>query len=220
LVHLFTASGVLCAFFATHAVLAGDWEGMFVWLGVALFIDGVDGALARLTDTPAALPRFSGERLDLVIDYMTYVFIPALALLQAGYLGGKAVGGTLACLILLSSLFHFADTQSKSDDNSFIGFPAIWNIVAFYIFAFAMPVSVSAALVLLCVGLTFVPMRWAHPLRTRLLWPVTLAFTGLWLIAASVTLWSGFPAGPYAKAALMLSALYGLGITLLRMRWE
>jgi phosphatidylcholine synthase len=122
----------------------------------------------------------------------------------------------LASLILLSSLFHFSDTESKSDDHCFVGFPAIWNIVAFYVFAFHMPVWAVALLVLACVVLTFVPLRWAHPLRTPLLWPVTFGLTGLWVLASSVTIWSGFPAGPFSKAILLLGAAYGVGLALLR----
>ena len=122
LVHAFTALGAVCALLAVRAVIAGAWETVFVWLGIALIIDGIDGTFARLAKVSEHLPRFSGERLDLVVDYLTYVFVPALALVQAGYLPG-ALGLLLAALILLSSLFHFADTQSKSDDNCFVAFP-------------------------------------------------------------------------------------------------
>ena len=149
---------------------------------------------------------------------MTYVFVPALALLQAGYLGGGGFGVMLASLVLLSSLFHFSDTESKSDDHCFVGFPAIWNIVAFYVFAFHMPVWAAALLVLACVVLTFVPLRWAHPLRTPLLWPITLGLTGLWVVAAFSAVWSGFPAGPFTKGVLLLAAAYGVGLTLARSR--
>src|SRR5687767_12848140 len=89
LVHIFTASGIVCALLATRAVVAGAWEEVFIWLGLALLVDGIDGALARLADVAGKLPRFSGERLDLVIDYVTYVFVPALALLQADFLQGR-----------------------------------------------------------------------------------------------------------------------------------
>jgi phosphatidylcholine synthase len=163
------------------------------------------------------LPRFSGDRLDLVIDYVTYVFVPVLALLQAGYLEGS-LGVLLASLILLSSLFHFSDTESKTDDHCFVGFPAIWNIVAFYAFAFGMPSWLCGALVFVCVVLTFVPMRWAHPLRTPLLFPVTLAAMGLWCVAAALTLWWGFPAGWLLQAVLLLTTAYAIGVTLFRSR--
>ncbi len=217
LVHLFTALGAVCGLLATRAVLAGAWEAAFAWLGLALVIDGIDGTFARMAKVSQHLPRFSGERLDLVIDYVTYVFVPALALVQAGYLPG-GLGVVLASLILLSSLFHFSDTESKTDDHCFVGFPAVWNIVAFYVFALAMPPWLCAALVLVCVALTFVPMRWAHPLRTPLLFPVTLAVMGLWCIAAALTLRSGFPASGALQAILLLTAAYAIGVTLFRSR--
>jgi phosphatidylcholine synthase len=217
LVHLFTALGVVCALFATRAAIAGAWEEVFAWLGLALIIDGIDGTFARMANVTVRLPRFSGERLDLVIDYMTYVFVPALTLLQAGFLQGP-FGVLLASLILLSSLFHFSDTDSKTEDHCFVGFPAIWNIVAFYVFAFAMPSWAAAGVISACVVLTFVPMRWAHPLRTPLLWPVTLAATALWCVAAGLTVWSGFPASPLLQAILLAVAAYGVGLALFRSR--
>ena len=122
-------------------------------------------------------------------------------------------GVLLASLILLSSLFHFADTESKTEDHSFVGFPAIWNLVAFYVFAFEMSEGVAAGVVLICVAFTFVPLKWAHPMRTRLLWPVTAVGMALWLLAAISTLWLGFPAGLWTKAILLLAAAYGIGLT-------
>ena len=213
LVHLFTASGIVCALFATLAAIAAAWEVMFVWLGLALVVDGVDGALARRAQVQERLPRFSGERLDLVIDYVTYVFIPALALLQAGFLEG-AWGVLLVCLVLLSSLFHFSDTESKAEDNSFVGFPAVWNLVAFYVFAFGLSEGPAAVIVVACVVLTFVPLKWAHPLRTSRLWPATGAAMILCAGAAAWTLWAGFPGPWQAQAVLLLTALYGIGLTL------
>ena len=212
LVHLFTALGAVCALMATMAAIAGAWEAMFAWLGVALIIDGIDGTLARKAKVLHWLPRFSGDRLDLVIDYLTYFFVPALALLRAGYLPG-ASGTVLAALILLSSLFHFADTESKAADHSFVGFPAIWNIVAFYVFAFALPAAATAVLVLACVALTFVPLKWVHPMRTVRLRAVTVAAFSAWGLAAAAVLWSGFPAGPWTGTMLLATLAYGLGLT-------
>lgn len=217
LVHVFTGLGIVCGLFATRAVLAGAWEEAFAWLGLALIIDGIDGTFARMANVAVRLPRFSGERLDLVIDYVTYVFIPALALLQAGFLQGWP-GLVLASLILLSSLFHFSDTASKTDDHCFVGFPAVWNIVAFYVFAFRLPVWASEALVLVCVIFTFVPMPWAHPLRTPLLWPATVVVMGLWCVAAFLAIWSGFPASPLVQVILLVGAVYGIGLSFFRSR--
>jgi phosphatidylcholine synthase len=215
LVHFFTALGAACGLLATLAVLAGAWEVAFAWLGLALIIDGIDGTFARLAKVGERLPRFSGERLDLVIDYVTYVFVPALALLQAGFLQGRT-GLLLATLILLASLFHFSDTESKTEDHCFVGFPAVWNVIAFYVFALAFPPWAAELLVLICVVLTFVPMRWAHPMRTPRLLPVTLAVVGLWFAAAVWALVAGFPAGPLTKLVLLAAAVYGVGLAVTR----
>ena len=213
-VHLFTALGAVCALFAIHAVLEGKYEAAFVWLGVALIIDGIDGAFARAVDVGRRLPDFSGEKLDLVIDYVTYVFVPALALQLGGYLTG-AWGGVLAGLILLSSLFHFSHLGSKADDHCFVGFPAVWNVVAFYIFAFAPPGWAVSGLILLCVGLTFVPMRWLHPLRVVQFQRVNIAMCVLWAAAATWTVAMGFPANLVALAVLAVVAVYGVGLSVL-----
>ena len=214
LVHIFTASGAVCGLMATMAVFAGAWEAVFGWLGLALVIDGIDGTFARMAKVEQRLPRFSGDRLDLVIDYVTYVFVPTLALLQAGFLPGY-IGLMSAGLILVSSLFHFSDTQSKADDYSFVGFPAIWNAVAFYIFAFGLARWPTVAVVLACVALTFVPLKWAHPLRTPALRLLTALAIALWAVAAASTLLTGFPAGSWERAVLLLTGLYGVALALL-----
>ena len=212
LVHVFTASGIVCALLATLALLDGAFARAFGWLGIAFIIDGVDGTFARMADVGRRLPRFSGERLDLVVDYVTYVFIPALALLMSGILSGP-VGVVIAALILMSSLFHFSDHGSKTEDHCFVGFPAIWNIVAFYLFAFPVPRWLAAVLILVCVALTFVPMRWLHPVRVEKLLGLNIVATVLWLAAGAYTIWAGFPAGLVAGGILAVVGLYGIALT-------
>jgi phosphatidylcholine synthase len=213
-VHLFTALGIICALLAVHALFDRAFETAFFWLGTAFIIDGIDGAFARALEVKRRLPRFSGDKLDQVVDYVTYVFVPVLALQLGGFLQGLG-GGVLASLILLSSLYHFCDQHNKADDHCFVGFPAIWNIVAFYVFALGLPGWAVALLVLVCVVLTFVPLRWLHPMRVRALRPINLSMSGLWAIAAVWTVATGFPASPGAAAALGLVALYGVGLAVL-----
>jgi phosphatidylcholine synthase len=217
-VHLFTALGAVCGLLASLAVFDAAWERMFGWLGLALIIDGIDGTFARLAQVEERLPRFSGERLDLVVDYVTYVFVPAVALLRAGFFG-DAAAPMLAAAILLSSLYHFSDLASKGDDYSFIGFPAVWNLVAFYLFAFAAPQWVACAVVLAGVALTFVPMHWVHPLRVVRLRVVTQAITAAWAAAAIAAVAGGFPANGWVKAVLAIAAVYVVGLTL-RQYWS
>jgi phosphatidylcholine synthase len=210
-VHAFTALGIVCALCATRATIAGQFEQAFFWLGVAFVIDGVDGVFARRYRVAEVMPTLSGETLDLVIDYVTYVFVPALMILQAGVFSGP-IGLLLASLMCMSSLYHFADEGSKAKDHAFVGFPAIWNVVVFYLFALAPPAWASAALIIACVVLTFVPLKWVHPIRVRGLRVVTLAMTTVWGLAALWTIWSGFPAGGLAWLALAIVAIYGLGL--------
>lgn len=210
LVHLLTALGVACALMATLAVSDRQYEVMFAWLGLAFLIDGIDGPLARRVGVKDRLPRFSGERLDLIIDYLTYVFIPVLALLTANLLpAGFAL--LLGAAILMSSLYHFSDTASKAEDNSFVGFPAIWNFVAFYVFVFHPPVWLTALACCVCIGLTFVPWRWLHPMRVTAWRGVTLTAMALWLVAAGAAISSGFTAVPlWSQIVLGFVAVYAI----------
>lgn len=215
MVHVLTALGVVCALMAVLAITGRHYEVMFAWLGLAFLIDGIDGPLARAAGVKQRLPRFSGERLDLIIDYLTYVFIPVLAMLAAEQFE-PAIAVPLAAAVLLSALFHFADTQSKADDNSFIGFPAIWNVVAFYVFAFQPPQILVTTIAAACIVFTFIPLKWLHPMRVVAWRRATVLATGLWFAAAAATLWSGFDAAPlWAQVALALVAAYALCVPLL-----
>ena len=221
-VHLFTALGAVCGLLAALAAFDGAWASMFAWLGLALVIDGIDGTFARMAHVEERLPRFSGERLDLVVDYITYVFVPALALLRGGYLMGTG-GLVIAALILLSSLYHFSDLASKGEDYSFIGFPALWNIVAFYVFALSPPGWFTYPVLVALVMLTFVPMHWVHPTRVKRLRAVTLSITAAWSVAAIAAIWHGFPPPLWTQVILVIAAIYVCGLTLersLRPRWE
>jgi phosphatidylcholine synthase len=212
-VHVLTALGAVCGLLALLAAIARHDELAFLWLGIAFFIDGIDGYFARRFEVKSVLPNVSGETIDLCVDYVTYVFVPALLLLLSGQLPG-IWGIVLAGLICVTSLYHFADEGSKSDDNCFVGFPAIWNIIAFYIFALAPPLWASSLLILACAGLTFVPWKWVHPMRVVELRGVTLGLTALWGIAGALVLWNGFPAGPLTAAILIGVAVYGVALSL------
>jgi phosphatidylcholine synthase len=212
-VHAFTATGVVCALMATLAVAEGAYGRCFAWLGLALLIDGIDGTFARLVGVKYAMPRVSGDKLDLVVDYTTYVFVPVLALLHAKIFAG-ALGLLLAGAVLMSSLYHFVDEGNKSTDNCFVGFPAIWNVVAFYFFAVPLPGWLVTSVVAACVALTFVPMRCVHPMRVERLFVTNVAVSGLWLLAAAYVVWKGFPADLPSTVVLLAVAAYMLWLTL------
>jgi phosphatidylcholine synthase len=215
LVHALTASGAMLALLALRSANDGDVQMMFVWLGVALIVDAVDGPLARAIDVKTVLPRFSGERLDLIIDYLTYVVVPAFALYLSDLLP-EPFRLTAAAAMLLSSVFHVADLNSKTEDGYFVGFPAIWNVVLLYLFAFQLPPYVALVIVMLFVTLTFVPILSVHPFRVARLRPLTCAVTLVWIAAAAFAVANPFPSPLWVQAVLVLTAVYLASIGLAR----
>jgi phosphatidylcholine synthase len=153
------------------------------------------------------LPRFSGERLDLIVDYLTYVAVPAYALTEAALLP-EAARLPAAAAILVSSLFHVADLHSKTGEGYFVGFPAIWNIVLLYLFALGLAPVAALAVVAVFVVLTFVPILAVHPFRVaRLRW-LTCFVAAIWAGAAAAAIANPFPSSPWVKALLILTAIY------------
>jgi phosphatidylcholine synthase len=213
-VHGFTALGAVLGFQALLEAAAHRWEASFAWLGVALIVDGADGPLARRIGVTDHLPRFSGERLDLIIDYITYVLVPAFILYEA-QLMPEGLGWLGASLALLSSLFHFSDQESKTSDGFFVGFPAIWNVVAFYMLIFATPAIVNLAIVAILAVLTFVPQKWVHPVRVVRLRGVTIAVVIVWSLAAIAVLFMGFPAPFILQAIFAVSMIYLVAVGVL-----
>ncbi len=206
-VHVLTASGAVFALLALQAVAAGDTRTMFVWLGVTLVIDAADGPLARLVNVKEVLPRFSGERLDLIVDYLTYVVVPALALIETDLLP-EAFRLPAAAAILLSSLYHVSDVESKTEEGYFVGFPAIWNIVLLYLFALSPPPYVSLAIIAGLVALTFIPILCIHPFRVARLRPLTCVVTALWIAAATIAVTRPFPSPLWIQTLLLATAAY------------
>ncbi len=178
-VHLFTALGAACALLALLAAGRGDFVAMFWWLGAALFIDGVDGTLARRAGVARIAPRWSGDILDFVVDFTTYVFVPAYALAVGGLLPEEAAL-PLPLAIVVTGALYFADREMKTPDNYFRGFPALWNAVAFHLFLLRPQPWLCALAVLLLLVLTFAPIRFVHPMRVSRLQPLTIGVVVLW----------------------------------------
>ena len=161
-VHVFTACGAACALLALIAAVGADWPKMFVWLGIALIIDGVDGTFARRLHTAELLPRWSGDVLDLVVDILNYVFVPAYAMSTSGLLP-QVLAIPLGALIVVTGSLYFADRQMKTSDYYFRGFPALWNVAAFYLFLLKLPPWLGALAVVALAALTFVPFHVGSP---------------------------------------------------------
>lgn len=209
-VHIFTAMGAGVALLAMLEAVREHWANMFGWLGVALIIDAIDGPLARKLDVVRLQPNWSGETLDLVVDFVAYVFVPAYAITASGLLLPVAAP-ILGIGIVISSALYFADRRMKASDNHFRGFPALWNAVAFYLFVLRLPPALSTLAVAALIVLTFAPFHVLHPLRVvRLRW-LTLWLLASWAVLAIYTVARDFDIGAPVIAGLCAIALYMVG---------
>ena len=206
-VHLLTASGAVLSMLAMLAAVEEKWDLMFLWLVVALVVDGVDGPLARRYDVKRNWPTYDGVLMDLIIDYLTYVFIPAYALFKSGLLPGWT--GWLAIIaITYASVVYFSDTRMKTKDNSFSGFPACWNMVVLVMFALRPGFEITLIVVLaLCVAM-FVPFKFIHPTRTMRWRRLSLSVAIAWTIFAGWAAWVNFHPGSWAHLGLAVTSIY------------
>lgn len=206
-VHLLTASGAVLSMFAMLAAVDGEWSLMFLWLVLALIVDGIDGPLARRYDTEKNWSTYDGVLMDLIVDYLTYVFIPAFALFKSGLLPGWT--GWLAIIVICyGSVVYFADTRMKTTDKSFAGFPACWNMVVLVLFATKPGEMVILLMVILLSVTMFTNLKFIHPTRTKRWHELSLGVCIAWIGLAGWAAWWDFQEGPIAEWLLILTSLY------------
>jgi phosphatidylcholine synthase len=206
-VHLLTATGAVLAMFAMLAAVEEKWSLMFLWLVFALIVDGIDGPLARRFDTPANFPIYDGVLMDLIVDYLTYVFIPAFALFKSGLVSGWT--GWLAIIVICyGSVIYFSDTRMKTLDKSFAGFPACWNMVVLVLFAIAPSQMVTLLVVILLTVAMFLNLKFIHPTRTKRWHWLNLSMSLAWVGFAAWAAWVNFAEGTWAHWGLVVTSIY------------
>lgn len=218
-VHLLTASGAPAGVLTILAAMRGDLRTAFAWMAYTLFVDAIDGTLARAVRVKEVLPSVDGARLDDIVDYFTYVIVPVVFVLVTGMVpGGAAL--PVAVALCLASAYGFAQTAAKTADHFFTGFPSYWNVVVFYLWALGWPPWANAVVLLVLAVLVFVPIRYVYPSRTPTLRALTITLGVLWGL---VMLWAlaRVPTPPRAlvTASLAYPAYYvGLSLWLQRRR--
>lgn len=185
-VHAFTMSGLIWASLAAVALFEGQIQLMWLWLGIALIVDGVDGTLARKTCVKEVIPWFDGSVLDNVVDYLTWTFLPALFMYLYLPFGSRAVGMIAMIVATVSSVFCYANEGEKSADSYFVGFPAAWNVVAVTMYVMETPAYVNVAITVALAVLTLAPLHFTHPMRVRKLRVWNIIASVVWI--ASVAL--------------------------------
>jgi phosphatidylcholine synthase len=206
-VHLLTASGSFLAFLSLVAASEQRWTAMFFWLGLALLVDGIDGPIARKLQVKEILPTWSGDLLDNVIDYVTYVLIPAFALYQRGFMG-EGLSFLSAAIIVVSSAVYYADTGMKTKENFFKGFPVVWNMIVFTLFVVEPGPWVSFAVVVISGILTFVPVHFLHPVRVVRMRGINLAVSLAWCAFGAIALLQTMDASRSVKIGIAATGVY------------
>ncbi len=206
-VHLLTASGSFLAFVSLVFAAEKQWTAMWLWLGLALFVDGIDGPIARKLQVKEVLPTWSGELLDNIIDYVTYVLIPAFALYQSGFMG-EGLSFLSAAIIVVSSAIYYADTGMKTTENFFKGFPVVWNMLVFTLFVIEPGEYVSLGAVIVAAILSFIPVNFLHPVRVVRLRPLNLGIFLAWCAFGVVALLQNMDATPIVQIGIGVTGVY------------
>jgi len=214
-VHVFTATGAALALLALILATGGHWAGMFLCLGLALLIDGLDGPMARAFNVQDLLPRWSGDTLDLVVDFTTYVFVPAYAIAASGLLP-QFLAIPAGIVVVISGALYFADREMKTRDNYFRGFPAVWNLAAFYLYLLEPPEWAAALAIFVLAALSFAPIKFLHPLRVKHWRKINVSLLALWAVLAFVAIVEDLSPGLYVTVPLSLIAAYFFVAGLLR----
>ena len=186
LVHLFTITGVIWACLAAVALFHGQLKQMWLWLGIALIVDGLDGTLARKAAVKIYAPSFDGTALDVLVDYLTWTFIPALFMYLYLPFGADWVGLAMFILICTSSVFCYCNVSLKTADYYFMGLPAAWNVVAVVAWIYGTGATFNIAAVVVLSILTVAPLTFVHPFRVTQLMPVNVATSFGWIGTTAV----------------------------------
>ncbi|KGB27591.1 phosphatidylcholine synthase [Candidatus Liberibacter solanacearum] len=206
-VHILTACGSFCAFLGVIAAAQYRLVDMFWWIGLALIIDGFDGPIARKMRVKEVLPNWSGDTLDNIVDYLTYVILPAFALYQSNLL--DSTGSSIAAgMIVISSAIYYAYTNMKTEEHFFSGFPAVWNMVVFFLIALNASVIVSTIVIATSTILTFAPVHFLHPIRVVRLRPLNVFVLFCWSSLGLYALLSNFQVPYWFFFSFSLCGIY------------
>ncbi|MEM7242169.1 MAG: phosphatidylcholine synthase [Pseudomonadota bacterium] len=206
-VHYFTATGAVLAMLALLAAVQERWDMMFFWLVVAFIVDGIDGPLARHYDVKKHAPQYDGVVLDILIDYLTYIFIPAYALFQSGVFDGWTGWATII-IITFTSALYMVNTGMKTKDKSFAGFPACWNMFAVFVFATDLSFWMIFALVVILALSMFTNLKFIHPIRTERWRIISLPIALIWTLCAGYAAWTNFEMNPVLTLIIVITSFY------------
>ena len=183
--HLLTSFGIICSFFALKNTIDGEIFKAFMWLGLGLFIDSIDGTIARFLKVNESLPHIDGHMLDSIIDYINYIFVPAFMLHYFGILP-EILDIIIPAIIMVTSVISYSNKNTKTDENYYIGFPAIWNVVVLYLVILNYNSLINTGVLIFLIILKILPLRFVHPFRTEKFRKLTLVMSFSWFVFTSL----------------------------------
>jgi len=190
-VHLFTCSGLIAGFLALICVFKNDETSAFLFLGLALLIDAVDGTLARKFKVTVFVKNIDGKMLDSVIDFFNYIIIPSVMIYWFKFVPSP-FEIIIPSIILIVSAISYSNNNLMTSDNFYKGFPCIWNILLFYLYLFDLSQVYNLFLISACILLKFIPMKFIHPLRVNKYRRYSAVFMVLWFISSFKILLTSF----------------------------
>ena len=190
-VHLLTCSGLIAGFLALICVFKNDETSAFLFLGLALLIDAVDGTLARKFKVSIFVKNIDGKMLDSVIDFFNYIIIPSV-MIYWFKLVPSPFEIIIPSIILIVSAISYSNNNLMTSDNFYKGFPCIWNILLFYLYLFDLSQVYNLFLISACILLKFIPMKFIHPLRVNKYRRYSAVFMVLWFISSFKILLTSF----------------------------
>ncbi|MBV7331116.1 CDP-alcohol phosphatidyltransferase family protein [Chloroflexi bacterium TSY] len=216
LTHVFTATGAVWGLMGIISIAQHQWMWAFVWMAAAAFVDAFDGMLARRARVKEVVPEFDGALLDNMVDFLNYVIVPAFFILEYGFLPERyALVGVF--LLVLASTYQFCQSDAKTDDHYFKGFPSYWNVLVFYLFLLNLAAWTNFVIVVVLAILVFVPIKYVYPSRTERYQRLTLPLAIIWGIVCVIILIQYPNQNPWLIWISLLYALYYVGISLYSM---
>lgn len=209
-VHVYTASSAVFGLWAVVAVFRHEYRLAIYLMLLCTVIDSTDGALARAVKVRERTPRLDGHMLDMIVDFFSYVMVPACMLVEAEMLPHPA----WAAVPVLASCYQFSQREAKTTDHFFLGWPSYWNVVVMYLWLMQVSPEQSLAWVLGFSTAVFVPLKYLYPSRTPTLRPLSLSILGAWVFGFSWIAVRPDP-DPFWLRVSLLCPIYYMGFSLL-----
>lgn len=192
--NLLTTAALFAGFYAIVQAMNGRFEHSAVAIFIAMVLDGLDGRVARMTNTQSAF----GAEYDSLSDMVSFGVAPALVVYEWALKGLGKIGWIAAfvyCVGAALRLARFNTNVGVTDKRYFQGLPS----------PAAAALIAGLVWVLLDLGVSGEDARWVASLLT--------AFAGLTMVS-NIPYWSGKEINLKKSVPFIVVAAIALGFAL------